>query len=105
MKTSIPRIRRIRLKDGGADLTIIDGGTDEAAEGLLRNAQDAQEVMDNMAGYVIVGWNFQGRYVRAFFCHDRSPVQYTRMPSFIHDVLLKEVTEGSVYDALGLGEL
>ena len=104
MKTSLPRIGKVTLK-GGAELRIIEGGSPEVGKNLVKNAKSAKELEPNMAGYVMVAWDFQGRYLRSFGIHDRSPIQQTRMPGYVKDVLLKEVTEGAVYHTLAEGEI
>ena len=99
MKVSYPRLRRGRLKTGQS-LEIIHGGAPEVVNSLREAADRTAELGPDMAGYVVLAWDFRGRTIRSWHVHARSPVQRSLLPSYFKDVLLKEITEEQVFENL-----
>ncbi len=92
MRDSVARIGRVRLK-GGADLHIIDGGNADLTNSFLQAAEKIVELCPDMAGYAIVSWDFKGAATRGWEHDKRSPVRESLIPSYVRDILLKEVTK------------
>jgi hypothetical protein len=46
---------------------------------------------ENMAGYVIVAWNGDGYWARGVRLHKDSPLGTTMLPSFVADILRRDV--------------
>lgn len=99
MRQSVARIGRVRLK-GGADLHIIDGGNPDLVSSFLDSAEKITSLCPNMAGYAIVTWDFRGLAARTWEYHKRSPVKESLIPSYVHDVMLKEVTKCQTFNEL-----
>jgi len=103
MKTSYPRLRRAKIK-GGPDLRIIHGHTPEMASSMVKTAEQAAELVPDLAGYALVAWDFRGRAVRSWHIHDLSPIQRSLLPSYVRDILLKEITETQTLESLEYDE-
>lgn len=95
------RIGRVRPKDGGAEVHILDanpGARDEAQGHLQRHAREIGQkfVAGDLAGFAVIGWGFDGTYSLGYYVHNRSPITETLMPSFTHDAMLRERIERSI---------
>lgn len=101
MKKSIPRLRRVRFKAGG-ELEVFRSLPERQSEGMREflelEAKRVVDVVPNMAGFAVIAWNFRGEFSVGYGINYRSPVQRTLMASFVHDVLLKTVTQNEMVD-------
>jgi hypothetical protein len=87
------RIGKVKLK-GGAELhrlPILDRSEAQAglssASTVIINDFKAHE----MAGYVVLGWAFDGHYSSGYFIHKDSPVGVGMLPSFVADALRRRM--------------
>lgn len=53
-----------------------------------------------IAGCIIVGWGFDGSFSRATRVHKDSGVGVTMLPSFIADILRRDVAENVFHDLM-----
>ena len=65
-----------------------------------RSCGKIADLTPDMAGYVIVSWDFRGNGCRTWAIHDLSPIQRSLMPSYVKDILLKEITETQTLENL-----
>ncbi len=100
MKISYPKCRRARLK-GGAELHVIDGGSPDLTGNLIEAARHTTDICPDMAGYAIVAWDFRGLAARTWEYHKGSPIKESLIPSYVRDILLKEITKSQTFEDLG----
>jgi len=53
-----------------------------------------------LAGFAIVAWDFDGRFSRGTRIHPDSFVQKTLLPSFVGDILRRDVVDDQIDDRL-----
>jgi hypothetical protein len=95
------RIARIRPKNGGAEVRILDanpGARDDNQHHLQRHAREIGQryPAGALAGFAVIGWGFDGAYLMGYAIHEKSPITETLMAAFVHDALLRERIERSV---------
>ena len=92
------------MKGGGADVRVLRRDVlGPRAEKLLRNARNIAEQTSPLVGFVIVAWNDRGGYKIGAdaSADDDNPVTLTLLPSYIADVVRRElVTRQTVRDTL-----
>lgn len=88
------RIGRVRMKSA-PHLEVIPFSPRDVglAERMEVNTQEIGALMPDMAGYAIVAWDFQGYFTRAMRMHRESQVGPTMVPSFVAEVLRRDLTE------------
>lgn len=99
MKQSIPRIRSVRLKSGGATITPLPmARTDEVSARLLASARgmvadaDAGEFVP--AGFVVMAWDAEG-YASLSYAFGAGPGPQM-LPAFVADVLRDAIDKGEL---------
>ncbi len=73
------------------------------AEALLRHAATIAGFYpphEPMAGYVVVGWGQDGSFTRGLRFHGQSPVKYTMLPSFIADIVRRDMVRDVIDEAV-----
>lgn len=87
------RIGRVRMKGNLALLPspAADGSRDLVAS--LRKASD--QILsfwpERVAGFVIVAWSLDGNWARGAGYHKHSPIGLTLAPSFVADILRRDI--------------
>lgn len=92
MKTSIPRLRRIRYKDGRT-LDVFPTKSEGTIERRLRKAMAAamrDEGVDPMLGYAVVAWYKSGDNYSDYSNDEPSPLMAGQVPQYVKDILLAE---------------
>ena len=93
------RIGTVRYKDAPHIIEIIPAkrGAEFFAD-LRRNTEEVCEEFKNeeMAGYVVIAWNFRGDFFRAYQIHHESLIQHTLLPSFIAEIMRREIAKDVV---------
>lgn len=89
------RIGRVTLK-GGAQLLRLPVKEHGEVQSKLCDASATIAdyfAPDEMAGYVLVGWAFDGAYSTAYMIHAESIVGPGLLPSFVADALRRDMIE------------
>lgn len=93
------RIGKVRPKSGG-ELVPLRVGSDEATTLIKRDARLALadiEKWTDLKGLITVFWDGQGAYGRYISTAVAgNPIPTTLMPSYVHDVILRELIETKV---------
>lgn len=89
------RIGRVRMKNGGADIRIVDGfrmpQEDESPDAtLLRCAREFVEE-EGTAAFLVVGWGADGKVLFNWRYTDDCPMARTLMPSYIAELTRRYV--------------
>lgn len=86
------KIGLVRLK-AHPEVAVLSGPRlDGMAERFISNAKTiAGYFPDNMAGFVMVAWNDFGSFSRGVRFLGSSPVKFTMMPSFVADILRRDI--------------
>ncbi len=98
------RVTRIRMKAGGAEVRVIDGGRrSDLPATLVRHAGELAACFPNdMAGYLIIAWDFLGAFNRGTRLHAESPFSYRFLPGFVSEALRRDVVKDDVLKFLGV---
>jgi hypothetical protein len=104
-RVSIPRVRSVRLKSGGATLRLIRPAEEhDCAEPMLRLAQKiragAKRDGKAIAGYAIVAWQADGRAWSAFRNGRLSPISGPMVPDIVRAVLVNTVAHNDARDLI-----
>ena len=87
------RIGKIRMKNGGAELRVLENPTlaecDHVRAYLASDIEDFAEQFPNLGGYILIGWNLKGRTRTCWQTHSRSPYSAGVLPTFAQQQLLK----------------
>ena len=90
------------MKAGGAEFRIIEGGRRTDLPGrLARAAQDIQQVVPDMAGFYVVGWDFYGGYSVNWRTHEDSPFPPRFLPGIIAEIMRREVAKADTLELMG----
>lgn len=93
MKTSIPRLRRVRFKDGRTIEVLRQPPKSRAVQkGLEQSVSRALEscVGDNMVGFALVCWAETGEVYVNYSNGDKSLVSGGMVPQYVKDILIAE---------------
>lgn len=96
------RIGRIRMKAGGAEVRVFERPRSGLPDKLRRNVETLIGYFPDMAGFAIVCWGADASWSRATGDSGKSPITLTLMPSFVAEVLRRDVTDDVVCDRLDL---
>lgn len=91
------RIGKVRMKATGFEFRVIPGVGDPATDFGARLLKCSRAIADddNLVGYVVVGLTEDGGYRCGFrWDDDRSPIPRTLLPSYIEEVLRREMVTG-----------
>ena len=95
MKNSIPRISSVRLHSGGATLKIFRNP--RAFECISAFKEDASDVVrfrkDDMAGYAIVAWGFDGGISTSLQIRDSRHVGVGTVAEFVKTQLTDHISQ------------
>lgn len=92
-RVSIPRLHRVRFKNGGADLTImrrLDVDRRRAVRDTIESVMRAQG--DDVMGCAIVVWGFDMASTAAIRVND-GKLSQASVPDFVRTRLLAEISE------------
>lgn len=91
MKTSVPRLRSVRFKNGGEVIALnqFPDGRRAEVERHIREVLDAQEMIH---GFAIVAWDDQGRST-CFSANYESQIPVILIPDFVRSRLLAQRIE------------
>lgn len=95
-RNSIPRLRSVRLKDGGAEVHVMRGGDPRAGFALERcRAVVSQHLRDGaeIAGFAVVVWGTFGESTCCMHCEDGRPFPSILAPDFVRNRLLADRIE------------
>lgn len=102
VRQSIPRVRRVRMKEGGAELQVLRSKRAERCalmEREFRGMLDAIEEDEKngpgyeLAGFAIVAWNAKGESWARVDAYDGSRIPCSLLPDFVRNRLLSELIE------------
>lgn len=88
------RIGKVRMKNTGFEFRVIEGVPDPETDFGARMLDAARYIAqdDELVGYVVVGLTENGGYRIGFrWDHDRSPIPRTLFPSYMAEVLRREM--------------
>jgi hypothetical protein len=93
MKTSIPRIGSVKLKNGGAKLSIIRNTVSEdCTKAFANNCDHIRAVRGaNMAGFAIVAWSVDGGLSTSIRVSDSRQVGRGMVPDFVRSQLIEHL--------------
>ncbi len=97
IKTSYPRLRSVRYKDGGGQLVVLPKAENPCHTEIVKFAKQVADTVENewedLHGFLVVFWDRTGDY-RAGWRYspltEGQPVPATLVPAFVHDILLRE---------------
>lgn len=95
-KQSIPRVRRVRLKAGGAQLHVFESARaqrhKQTSLSLRERATDRPPAFEgDLAGYALVCWGSDGSWSADWCIQKDSPVPRSVMPQFVMEKLQQQV--------------
>jgi len=90
MRTSIPRLRRIRFKDGRS-IDILRPKSESVLPEFRAVIDDAIANNPDMAGFAIVAWRPSGEVFVTYRNGTRSQIIGGGVPQYVHDCFLAEV--------------
>lgn len=94
MTESHCRIAKIRYKDKPHLVEIIPAPRNDFHQTMHEHVDLIAEAMaDKMAGFAIVAWDFDGRFTRGTRLHEKSFVGNTLLPSFVAEILRRDVAQ------------
>lgn len=87
------RLRRVRFKDGRANIEVMTRRSDGEVAGKLRGAaaKAIETGTTEVVGYALVVWYADGLVFPAYHNGDKSPILAGQVPQYAKDVLLAEV--------------
>jgi hypothetical protein len=97
------RIRRVRMKGGGADVTVIrTPAIGVPNQKMIDHARGiAEEFEADMSGFFVIGWDAGGRYCARAAVEEGGPVPLSLFPSWLEEVARRElVTTRTIRDIL-----
>ena len=98
------RIGKVKLKAGGATLHKLEAPAGDEIQHQMRiSAARIAGTFDEgeMRGYVAIGWNAEGGYKVGWRMDVAdSSIGFTLMPSWIADIMRRELIQTRVWDAL-----
>ena len=101
-RTSIPRVRRVHLKDG-ASVRVLHNDTPREVLGRLRRDVDLIEgyrAGETAVGYALVVWGRTGATSSVSRAWQGLPVPRTMIPDFVRTCLADDLTHSGVMDEL-----
>lgn len=104
MRTSIPRIRRVRFK-AGCEVVKIRSARDDVGEYMVRRAKDmANEAAgQHIAGFAIVAWSNSGESWVLSHVDNGSRIPPLLVPEFVRNALLGDRIENWTIDHINGG--
>lgn len=104
-RVSIPRVRSVRLKAGGAELRVIRPADQHGCgEPMLRMAHKIRDGAKRdgkvLAGYAIVAWQADGRTWSAFRNGRLSPLGESMVPDFVRTTLVNSIAQDDARDLI-----
>lgn len=92
------KITNVRPKD--PNIHVLNASA-KTTSNLVAAANDIATYFNgDVVGYVVIGWAKDGSYSVGYQSHDDSPISNTLMPSWVHDLLLRQVTENGTIERL-----
>ncbi len=99
MRTSVPRLRSVRFKDGRAPLRVLRG--DDYAVIARRRVDRVMAALDGrVAGMAIVVWGPDGASVAGMTVTPISKIPSILVPDFVRNRLLAECIESWTLDSI-----
>jgi hypothetical protein len=94
------RIGWITDKNTGAKVRLIpkERFTSRIGDDLVRNAGEMKDFPEAWAGYMIVGWDFEGKWTCSYNNHRNSPYARHMMPGMLADAMRDRITEATAND-------
>lgn len=97
------RIARVRFKDG-SQVAVLPNSPDDASRWVVGRARDAAKGMStwtDVRGQVTIWWDRAGTYaIRMTRTDAFNPIPDTLLPSYVHDLVLRELIEKRVKDEI-----
>lgn len=93
MKTSIPRLRSVRPKAGGASIHVMrqEQGDDDFRRTMVRHARMIAGFEGEIAAFAVVAIYKDGAHSLGWRVNDNGPYGATMLPGMIKDILLRDV--------------
>ncbi len=104
MRQSIPRIRSVKMKEGGAQIYLVPKKVRENHEDVCRELVDAvttilQESGD-LAGFSLAVWDSRGVSMAMYLLSEESPVSSDVLPMHVHDIMQSTVNNARMKEML-----
>lgn len=99
------RLGKIKSK-GGAELRVIEGKfqhhgqASEFCKSLVENADRIREFVPDMAGYVVIAWDPQGKHSLGMRCGDASPITNHMIATYVAEAIRTRVTVNAAIDEM-----
>lgn len=94
------KIKNVRLKKNPDIQVIVPSSRNLAQKSLIDAAATiADHLNGTMTGHVAIGWDKEGTYSVGYGCGD-GVITPTLMPSWVRDLLLRQVTENGTIQRL-----
>lgn len=94
------RVARVRMKGGGADLTVIRrGDVSDLAQKLMRHARQMGRETSPLSGFLLLTWDHEGAYQLSADGHaaDDNPIPLSLLPGWVAEIIRRElVTERQI---------
>ena len=92
---------RLRVLDFEAEnLRCAQRAAEERKQDVVAQVADLLNQIPDIAGFVLVAWDFQGRVAVRGRTHESSPIPGNVVPSVVHDFLLRGQAENDTLDTL-----
>ena len=97
------RIGRVRMKNGGADIHVLDRNDDNDGENwrgkIIEHARQIAEQGEpdsSLSGFLVIGFFSDGRTSTGFrYDKDRCPIPRALMPSWIAEIIRRDMITGA----------
>jgi hypothetical protein len=95
------RIGKITYKKSGLSVVIpAFGDRTDFMRDMHRNLDQINENLDDLSGLIIVGWDSKGYFSRATRILPESPIGPTLLPSWLAEVLRRDIAAAEAHDAI-----
>ena len=95
MRQSIPKIRSIKMKDGGAEIYVVPKKVrDHHAEVCKEIAEATVGVLeqnDDLVGFSLVVWDTRGGFGSVYYISEESPISSDMLARYVQDALKSTV--------------
>ena len=90
MRQSVPRIRSVKMKDGGAQIYVVPRKMREHHKEVCYEMTDAVtgilQQNGDLAGFCMVAWDSRGGSASVYYLSDESPISSDMLAVHVHDV-------------------
>lgn len=103
MRESIPRIRRVRFKDGRTIEVLPDARAAHARETAAAAREHVEMLASDpsLSGFVLLWWDRTGDYRCGWRLEPKGAIGMSGLPGYVSSVMTREITQKAIGIELG----